>query len=588
MKSILLLTLTLFCSLLNGFLFSQVQTTVIVSTKCTSANSMDPTSTVSSSAPVVTAGRVLVFSPFYYTYRTFVEYNLSGIPEHAIITKATLKLYPDSRAGSPVIHTARITNSWQENSVSWANQPSYTSTQQVTASTLDFQGWLNIDVKNHVQNMVAGVYPNNGWMLYHNNETENANKHYIFRSDDHSTASFHPKLEISYYIPMSVANAAIVHESASGVNDGSVSPVLAGGPGGTYTYQWFDKNGAMPGKTALNLSGVPYGWYGVRVTSSVAGTEPFYYAFLVGLNCEDVDIAFNPGPEFIDDAIVQGPAGNAGAITNFGNELFEVASDISLSGVAQRRTLIKFRLWVPAELNISESMLQLTGVMALSSENRFNQSRLIRVVDEWHENIVTFSSIPGTLNDIVTVIPEMLSSTEIKNIDILNFWQFWQLDNTKNKGFLFELQLYNTMWAQQSYHSSDVANPSQRPKVDFTISVYNGDCLSYSEMKRKLDGGYSYAVNGKLKFTTDEEYEVSGSNYLPFKIYDKQHKLLESSDINGVMLNGSVAPLPLKFDDNRWILNVSSIPGMSAGEYYILEISNIKGDKRYLRFFYKN
>ena len=583
MKSILLLTLTLFCSLLNGFLFSQVQTTVIVSTKCTSANSMDPTSTVSSSAPVVTAGRVLVFSPFYYTYRTFVEYNLSGIPEHAIITKATLKLYPDSRAGSPVIHTARITNSWQENSVSWANQPSYTSTQQVTASTLDFQGWLNIDVKNHVQNMVAGVYPNNGWMLYHNNETENANKHYIFRSDDHSTASFHPKLEISYYIPMSVANAAIVHESASGANDGSVSPVLAGGPGGTYTYQWFDKNGAMPGKTALNLSGVPYGWYGVRVTSSVAGTEPFYYAFLVGLNCEDVDIAFNPGPEFIDDAVLRHNIGNTDRFNNYHNTAI---LNMAYAAGETSRSVLRFRIWLDEVLQLSKAALSLmVKDVRYTLFSPDNSGSMYLLDGDWNERFITFSSQPDYLPSGFIPIPSLGTAPQLSTFDALNSFELWQQNNAENFGWVISPNSAAGV-NSQNFHSSDTT--VSRPKVDFTISVYNGDCLSYSEMKRKLDGGYSYAVNGKLKFTTDEEYEVSGSNYLPFKIYDKQHKLLESSDINGVMLNGSVAPLPLKFDDNRWILNVSSIPGMSAGEYYILEISNIKGDKRYLRFFYKN
>ena len=107
-------------------------------------------------------------------------------------------------------------------------------------------------------------------------------------------------------------------------------------------------------------------------------------------------------------------------------------------------------------------------------------------------------------------------------------------------------------------------------------------------MKRKLDGGYSYAIGGKLKFTMDEDYAMDDSKYLPFKIYDKNHLVLESSDINGVIQNGSVSPLPLEFSDNRWTLDVSTIPGITVGYYYILEVSNSKGDKRYLRFLYKN
>ncbi len=590
MKFTSLLTVILLFLLPGYFSLSQIQSTTFISGKCTGANSMDPTSTVSSSAPVVTAGRVLIVSPFYSTYRTFVEFNLSGVvPENAIITRATLKLYPNSRVGNPVIHTARITAPWQENSVSWTNQPSYTNTQQVTSSLLDFQGWLNIDVKNHVQNMIAGVYPNNGWMLYHNNETENANKHYIFRSDDYADPAYHPRLEISFYIPMSVTDAVINHESSPGASDGSISPVLADGPGGTYTYQWYNKNGMMPGKTALNLTGVSYGWYGLRVTSSIAGTEPFYYAFLIGENCAEKEIEFNPGPDFIDDAMLQDRINYTDV--NYGN--YQMMEAYEREGYGNeydgRSSLLRFRLWIDSELNLNKGQLQLRSSTQLSPTYSNNNARLHYVISDWSENIVTYSSIPDySMSPLALNMPAITVSNSDFFFDLLGPLENIQEDNSHNYGWLFRLTTYDNITKYQRYYSSDATNLSQRPKINFRVSTYNAHCLSYSEMKRALDGGYSYAMDGKLKFTMDEPYELDASKYLPFTIYDKHHMVLESSDIDGVVLNGSVAPLPLNFDDNRWILDISSIPGIATGEYYILEVSNSKGDKRYLRFFYKN
>lgn len=112
--------------------------------------------------------------------------------------------------------------------------------------------------------------------------------------------------------------------------------------------------------------------------------------------------------------------------------------------------------------------------------------------------------------------------------------------------------------------------------------------VSYHEMKRNLDGSYAHAVEGILKFTVDEEYQMEAGSKLPLKIYDDNHQLLESSDINGNTLNSSITPLDYKFDDNRWTLDISNVAGMQVGNFYTIVIENSKGDKRFLRFLYKN
>ncbi len=575
MKYTLLLFIVLLCFTVS---FSQVQNVVIVSTKCTVANDLSVNDTGGANSNLATAGRFYVplLGGFWVTNRTYVEYDLSGIPSNAIITSANLKIYVESTTGAPNIYAGRIEQSWQESTLSWNNKPSHSTTNIITSSSMTGTYWLTFNVKDHVQKMVANVYPNNGWVLYHNNETETVAKNRTFRSDDHVDVNSRPKLEVSYYIPMSVVAATIDHESHAGANNGSVKPVLQNGPGGTYSYQWFNAAGSMPGKTALNLTGVPYGWYGLRVTSSIAGTEQFYYAFLVGLNCEEVEIEFNPGPNFIDDAPVQGPIEYENAVVNFGSENYIVALDFSLwSTVVQNRTLIRFRLWVDQEINLTESVMQLKGIA--NDGTRSNESHLKRVVEQWQENIVTHSSMPATSTDILVNVPEMLSPTEIKNIDVLDFWQHWRENNVQNYGFLFELQLYNSIYTTQGYHSSDATTASDRPKVTFKMYVSDPIPPNYcdqvfAKMDRMLRGVRYRPYLSHLYFYYDEEYDHSTS--LNYNVY-------RDGDAVNAVLNATIQPLTGSgYGDNRHALNVSSL----QEDNYILEIMNNKQEKFYLRF----
>lgn len=564
----------------------------LYSNKVTYLSSNTPTTPIGGTGTTFFVGRESTFvfggPSINFNYRSLLQFNLADIHPSAIITSATLTLTRSGGVNPMQIIFARAATAWAESTATWNNQPAYQSTDEIsiTAPTTSI---LTVDVKSHIQKMVSGVYINNGWVLRGSTEsgTTGVNRHYY--SDHYSVAASRPRLDITYYIPMSVASAAITHSSGSSISDGSISPILANGPGGTYTYRWYNSAGTLLSTSAStpNLSNVSSGWYGLQVTSSVAGTDPFYYAFLIGANCSEVPIEFNPGPNYIDDAVLSGPSFSTQAYDNYGTESSESALDMVFFGSpTENRTLIRFRLWVDPLLDITESEFVLKGFD--NSNSRSNVARLKRVTTNWHENIVTHSSMPGSSSDILVNIPEMTSMTETKSINIIDFWEYWKQNNTSNYGFLFELQLYNGIHAAQRYHSSDVA-AGNRPKINFKVGIYSSECFSsYSAAKRKLDGGYSVVVDGKLKFTMNEEYQLSASKYLPFKIYDKNQVIMEGSDISGVMLNGSIPPLPLRFNDNRWEINISSIPGMIVGEYYTLELLNSKGEKRYLRFLYNS
>ena len=76
------------------------------------------------------------------TYRSLIKFDLSAIPEGATIVEANILLfnYPNSKnnygehsslSGSNESILSRITESWNDESVTWNNQPSTTSQNEV-------------------------------------------------------------------------------------------------------------------------------------------------------------------------------------------------------------------------------------------------------------------------------------------------------------------------------------------------------------------------------------------------------------------------------------------------------------------------
>lgn len=576
MKLILLL-LGLLSSLTVLSQTSLITTTEFTTGKCTNVQSTSGIPQPNTSLVIVGRFPPRLLGDPYITYRTLVEFPTS-IPSNAVITSAKLKMYISNTEGTPIVYAARLSAPWNDGTAIWTNQPAYETSDIVTTSSV-VSNWLTFDVTNHVKKMNASAYDNNGWVLYISNETQPPSVYRRFASDNETNVTLRPKLEVSYYIPMSVSSATIVHANTSSPTEtsGSISPVLINGPGGTYTYQWYNSSGVMTGKTALNLSGIPHGWYGLRVTSSIAGTAPFFYAFLVGVNCQEVPIEFNPGPDYIDDAVLKyniSPS-STNPITNYGNENAWNAVDIY--NTEHLRTPIKYRLWLDEKFHFTEAKLTMKGI---SNENdRPNEARFKRITTEWSENIVTHSSMPGTSMDIHVNIPQMTSYTEVKTIDIINFCEFWRGNNLANYGFLFELQYYTGGLAVQSYHSSDATSSSNWPKINFLLSVSNPTSPNYcdqvfAKMDRTLRGVLYKPYLNHLYFYYDEEYNTTTSSWVNYNVYktDAPHVSV---------LNHTLQPLTaVRYGDNRFTLDISDLDPAT----YVLEITNNKSEKFYLRF----
>ncbi len=151
------------------------------------------------------------------TKRSLIDLNISEIPPGAIIENAELSLYAYndsyynnwhmnfSLMGNPYIFNAsylkRITEPWDENTVTWNNQPSTTSQSQASLneSTSHGENYLNIDITQLVQEMVEDPDNSFGLMLILQSELNYAQL--AFCSSDHPDESKHPQIYINYSIP---------------------------------------------------------------------------------------------------------------------------------------------------------------------------------------------------------------------------------------------------------------------------------------------------------------------------------------------------------------------------------------------------
>ncbi|MEM7199214.1 MAG: DNRLRE domain-containing protein [Planctomycetota bacterium] len=97
-------------------------------------------------------------SPFAtFNERTLVRFDLSTMGAFNL-TKATLRF---SHAGEGYLDVHRVTSSWQENSVTWRDQPSFDS-QSLGTLPSTRASTKTLDVTDTVRAWLTGAEPNNG------------------------------------------------------------------------------------------------------------------------------------------------------------------------------------------------------------------------------------------------------------------------------------------------------------------------------------------------------------------------------------------------------------------------------------------
>ncbi|MCX6233898.1 MAG: PKD domain-containing protein [Bacteroidetes bacterium] len=145
--------------------------------------------------------------------RGVIEFDLTIIPEGSIITDALLSLFnnPESSSnngehsslsGSNACRILRITEEWDEFTVTWNNQPSVTTLHQVTLpQSIDpHQDYEDIDVTQLVIDMIDNSEVSHGFMI--RLITEEYYRCMTFASSDYTDPDLYPKLAITFTAPV--------------------------------------------------------------------------------------------------------------------------------------------------------------------------------------------------------------------------------------------------------------------------------------------------------------------------------------------------------------------------------------------------
>ncbi len=544
------------------------------------ADSLVVTSSLNSITPIT-----------YSASRSFLKFDLSTIPSNAIITSANLRLSsknsePITASNSTELYLDLANSTWSEGTIIHNTGISnntvvstVTTSSSVPQST--FLGtfyYRQFDVKAHVQALVEQRIPNHGWRIRRNPESGFLTPAIYHSKESTASASFFlvPMLDVSYYIPMSVSGATIVQATTTTSTDGAISPTIINGSSASKTYQWFSStNLTTPIATTLNLSGVKYGWYGLKVT----GTDPsdvMYYAFVVGVKCATVNITFNPGNgDYIDDAVILNNVSGSGTTAvfntqrNYGTSLTMTAAEQS---ALYYESLLRFRLWFDPNLTVNSANLTLYG-NGHTPTDRPNTSYLKYVNDQWAEMSVSFTNRPSSLTSPMVTIPGTAAGNVNSTVNIASLINSWKLNNTQNYGCHMQLTFYegsNTLMQYYSYDATSGTKPS------LTMNLTSTNCGTNTNLfyvpKGTLGPEIADLRNSDkiLRFRYKDYFDADG--YLNYTI-----KCLTDDTMPLLVL------IPKDANTNWITINLNSV-GLVIGNVYLLELTDASGRKEYLKF----
>jgi hypothetical protein len=135
--------------------------------------------------------------------RAFVRFDLAScyIPATAEVITARLSLHMSTAPTANRTYQARrVTASWTETGITWANQAAVAGSATSTTTTGTISSVrLEWDVAADVSSFVSGSLVNNGWRIADSVESSATARTATFNADEHATVSQRPRLTITYY-----------------------------------------------------------------------------------------------------------------------------------------------------------------------------------------------------------------------------------------------------------------------------------------------------------------------------------------------------------------------------------------------------
>lgn len=174
--------------------------------------SLDPSSNFSDHK--MTKINAWTWSSVFGIERSFIEFDLSILPENSEITEAKLSLYYHSLPGNPEqthygsnnLMIRRIITSWSETGITWLNQPSSTEINhvEIPPSSSPTQDYLDMDVTGMVQDAFQDIDKKCGFSFQM--KYEETYRRIGLSSSDHPNPDNWPKLEIIYTCHIDLGN----------------------------------------------------------------------------------------------------------------------------------------------------------------------------------------------------------------------------------------------------------------------------------------------------------------------------------------------------------------------------------------------
>jgi plastocyanin len=185
----------------------------------------------------------------------FVLFDLSALPANATVNSAELHLNVAIFGGNPLdVEVARVDSAWDETTVSWNTQPTFTVGGPVT--TISDTGDMSWPVTSLVQAWQNGSLPNYGLML----RGTNSNGAAVIADSKESTYSttliIPPSLVINYTIPTPTGARPDLGDAPDSTNPLGITNTAYPGVAGNFPTVWAGTPITQPaGPRHANLTG---------------------------------------------------------------------------------------------------------------------------------------------------------------------------------------------------------------------------------------------------------------------------------------------------------------------------------------------
>ncbi|MFM7021521.1 MAG: SprB repeat-containing protein [Flavobacteriales bacterium] len=372
------------------------------------------------------------------------------------------------------------------------------------------------------------IYYCNGFESYRAEVDINENLHFKFIFSEMGALG---QVRLSHGHQLNAA-AEITHRSITGAANGAIDVTQMGGNSASYTSSW------QGGQSSADLSGLKKGTYTLTTTDASSATVTKSFEIMNVVAWE------HTSGVSMENNLLKITSGNALATSK--NYL-----DPNQNGRVQ---------FDAAVLNI--------GTFGLSTQSQITTSEGVKY-GFFQYSTYLYAIYNGALVNLNTWGTGFRTGSKL-SLQRVNDSLYYRLNNTivLRRGVPASEKLYVAL------HSENAGFKIGRALADFGEGIQTINLTeSYARLQRDLDGKYINTQNNELLFLYDEEYAVAADAKLEYAVYDNNNvKQLDSAEYE----------IPVQRGLNK--IKIPCIHDKVGTGMYILEITNSKKEKLYLRF----